>query len=162
MVEPDVDRYRAPLSHARRRLRWWVGGLSVVVISFTGLSIWAEINRREVVMDRTIAAGFIEAGDMLVIHGNLPAALKAYQDSLVIRERLAKSDPGNASWQHDLSVSHMCLAEVYIRAGDRAAARDELTAAHEIRARLIALSPDNASWQSDLARVDRRLAELGL
>ena len=36
----------------------------------------------------------------------MAAALKSYQASLAIRERLAKSDPGNAGWQRDLSVSY--------------------------------------------------------
>ena len=31
--------------------------------------------------------------------GDLKAALKSYSDSRAIRERLAKSDPGNAGWQ---------------------------------------------------------------
>jgi hypothetical protein len=32
-------------------------------------------------------------------------ARAAYQASLEIRARLAAADPGNAGWQHDLSVS---------------------------------------------------------
>ncbi|MFZ1093303.1 MAG: hypothetical protein WAN75_29480 [Xanthobacteraceae bacterium] len=43
---------------------------------------------------------------MLVAQGDLTAALQAYRDSLGIRERLAKADPGNAGWQRDLSVSY--------------------------------------------------------
>ena len=42
---------------------------------------------------------------MLVAQGNLAEALKSYQDSLAIADRLAKADPGNAGWQRDLSVS---------------------------------------------------------
>jgi len=46
-----------------------------------------------------------EIGDVKTAQGDLAAALKAYQDSLAIRDRLAKSDPGNAGWQHDLSAA---------------------------------------------------------
>jgi hypothetical protein len=30
------------------------------------------------------------------------------------KERLAKSDPGNAGWQRDLSVSYKNLAKAYV------------------------------------------------
>ena len=45
-------------------------------------------------------------GDVKTAQGDLAGALKAYQDSLAIADRLAKSDPGNAGWQRDLSVSY--------------------------------------------------------
>ena len=45
-------------------------------------------------------------GNVLVAQGNLPEALQSYRDELAIMERLAKSDPGNADWQRDLSVSY--------------------------------------------------------
>ena len=45
-------------------------------------------------------------GDILVKQGDLQAALKSYQKSLAIAERLAASDPGNMEWQRDLSVSY--------------------------------------------------------
>ena len=44
-------------------------------------------------------------GDVQQAQGDLAGALQSYRDSLAIRERLAKSDPGNAGWQRDLSVS---------------------------------------------------------
>jgi hypothetical protein len=47
-----------------------------------------------------------KVGDVQVAQGNLPAALVSYQASLTIRDRLAKSDPGKAGWQRDLSVSY--------------------------------------------------------
>ena len=44
-------------------------------------------------------------GDVQVAQGDLAGALKSYRDSLAITDRLAQSDPGNAGWQRDLSVS---------------------------------------------------------
>ena len=52
---------------------------------------------------------------MLVDQGNLAEALKDYRDSLAIRERLAKADPGNAEWKTDLASSH---GKLYVRMGD--------------------------------------------
>src|ERR1700730_7287795 len=48
----------------------------------------------------------IGLGDIWQKRGDLKAALKSYSDSLAIFERLAQSDPGNAGWQRDLSVSY--------------------------------------------------------
>jgi len=41
---------------------------------------------------------------MLVAQGKLEEALKAYRDSLAIRERLAAADRSNTEWQSDLSL----------------------------------------------------------
>jgi hypothetical protein len=42
---------------------------------------------------------------VLSAQGDLAGALKSYRDSLAIREKLAKQDPGNADWQVDLAYS---------------------------------------------------------
>ena len=53
-------------------------------------------------------------GDVRVAQGDLAGALRSYRDSLAITERLAKADPGNAEWQHDLSVSHERVGDAQI------------------------------------------------
>ena len=45
-----------------------------------------------------------------------------YRASHALFERLAKADPGNAGWQHDLSVSHNNVGDVQRAQGDLAAA----------------------------------------
>src|SRR5262249_22016781 len=47
----------------------------------------------------------VRIGDLLVVQGKLDEALKAYRDSLALRERLVKADPRNASWKRDLQTS---------------------------------------------------------
>jgi tetratricopeptide (TPR) repeat protein len=64
--------------------------------------------------------------------GNLDAALKAYEDSLAIAEKLAAQDPSNSGWQRDLIVSNVKLAEVAEKAGKGAVARGQYQAALEI------------------------------
>ncbi|MDQ6702505.1 MAG: hypothetical protein M3Z96_05060 [Pseudomonadota bacterium] len=82
------------------------------------------------------------------------------QDSLAIRERLAKSNPGNSGWQRDLSVSFAKLASAYRASRDSAKALDALRQGQAIMARMTKLSPDNAVWKKDLARFDGQIAEL--
>jgi tetratricopeptide (TPR) repeat protein len=60
-------------------------------------------------------------GDIKKQRGDLAGALKSYNDSLAIAERLAKSDPGNALWQRDLSVA-------FDRVGDMQKAQGDLPA----------------------------------
>jgi hypothetical protein len=44
--------------------------------------------------------------------GDLAGALKSFRNSLTISERLAQSDPGNAEWQRDLSVSYNTVGQL--------------------------------------------------
>jgi hypothetical protein len=85
---------------------------------------------------------------------------KSCQDGLAIRERLAKSDPGNAGWQRDLAMSFGELAMIHGQSGDKAKALDFLRQGQAIMARLTKLSPDNARWAKDLAEFNQDIAEL--
>jgi hypothetical protein len=50
--------------------------------------------------------------------GNLPEALKSFRASHDIFDRLAKSEPGNAGWQRDLSVSYNNIGDVLVAQGN--------------------------------------------
>ena len=77
---------------------------------------------------------------------------------LAIADRLAKSDPGNAGWQHDLSVSFERVGDVLVAQGNLPEAlkpyRDDSLAIFD---RLAKSDPGNAGWQCDLAVCDERL-----
>ena len=90
-------------------------------------------------------------GDVQVAQGNLPAALTSYQASLAIRDRLAKSDPGNAGWQRDLSVSYNKVGDVQVAQGNLPAALTSYQAGLAIIERLAKSDPGNAGWQRDLS-----------
>ena len=70
----------------------------------------------------------------------LRGALKSYRDSLAITERLAKSDPGNAGWQRDLSVSHHKVGDVQVAQGDPAARSSPTATA----------SPSRSVWRNPI------------
>ncbi len=73
--------------------------------------------------------------------GDLKAALKSYSDSLAIFERLAKSDPGNADWQRDLSVSYNKVGDVQMAQGDLKAALKSYSDSRAIFERLAQIRP---------------------
>ena len=54
--------------------------------------------------------------------GDLSVALAAFRASLDIRQRLAAADPGNATWQRDLSISHGNIGIVLSERGNLSAA----------------------------------------
>ena len=77
--------------------------------------------------------------------------MKSYRDGLAIRERLAKSDPGNAEWQSDLSNSFVAIGDVLAKQSNLPGALKSYRDGLEIRIRLAKSDPSNAEWQSDLA-----------
>ena len=64
---------------------------------------------------------------------------------------LAASDPANAEWQRDLSVSLEKLGDLAVKQGDLAGALRYFTEDKTITERLAASDPANAVWQRDLS-----------
>ena len=92
--------------------------------------------------------------------GDLEGALKAYQDSLAIREKLAAQDAGNAEWQRDLSVSFNKIGDVQRARGDLEGALKAYQDSLAIREKLAAQDAGNADWQRDLIVSNVKLAEV--
>ncbi len=90
-------------------------------------------------------------GDIGVSRGDLKGALKSYNDGLALVESVAKSDPGNAGWQRDLSVSYEKVGGVQEAQGDLTAALQSYSGSLAIRERLAKSDPGNAGWQRDLS-----------
>ncbi len=90
---------------------------------------------------------------MQVAQGDLAGALKSFQDSLAIRDKLAKSDPGHAGWQRDLAVSYEKIGDVQKAQGDLAGALKSFPTASPSESRLVAAVAiaGNARRQHDLS-----------
>jgi len=110
--------------------------------------------------ERDLSVSDERIGDVQKAQGDLPGALKTYQDGRAIRERLAKSDPGNAQWQRDLSVSYAKLADVYRGSNEMAQAREALADGRAIIGKLVEEHPDWAMWKQGLAWFDAQIPEL--
>jgi tetratricopeptide (TPR) repeat protein len=90
-------------------------------------------------------------GNILMSRGDLSGALKYYKDGLAIADSLAKSDPGNAGWQRDLSVSFERIGDVQKAQGDLSGALGSYSDSLAIRDKLAKSDPGNAGWQRDLS-----------
>jgi Tetratricopeptide repeat len=92
--------------------------------------------------------------------GNLREALKSFRDGLAVADRLAKSDPGNALWQRDLSVSYEKIGDALADQGNLAEALKSYHDALSIRDRLAKADPGNLNWQRDLSVSFNKIGEV--
>ena len=88
---------------------------------------------------------------MLVAQGDLAGALEVLPRQPRDRRPLAASDPGNAGWQRDLSVSLNKVGDVLVAQGDLAGALKSYRDGLAIADRLAKSDPGNAGWQRDLS-----------
>ena len=99
-------------------------------------------------------------GDILVARGDLDAALAAYRRGATVFDRLATSDPGNAGWQRDLSVSYDRVGDVLVAQGNLPAALESFKASLALAERLAKDDPRNAGWQHDLSVSNFKIGQL--
>jgi tetratricopeptide (TPR) repeat protein len=101
--------------------------------------------------DRAIYGAQLGMGDIQKQRGNLGRALATYRSAEALADRLAKSDPGNAGWQSDLSVSYNDIGDVLKAQGNLPEALKSFRDGLAIRDRLAKTDPGNAGWQQDLS-----------
>jgi tetratricopeptide (TPR) repeat protein len=230
------DIFRRAMRERRRRQRNWIAGLSVVAISLAGLAVWAEINRREAVAQRTIAeeqknvaderrqeaennfAAAKQGAHSLVLEtaqalrgqegmrtetvrkilgiaeqvigklvekskdnpelldlqatmlhefaqtyafqGDMTKANEAARNDIAIADRMARADPGNAGWQHALSVAYDQLGDVLQAQGDLAGALKSYQEALTIDDRQAKADPANTGWQRELSVAYAKIADV--
>ncbi len=94
---------------------------------------------------------FVFCGDIKKRRGDLLRAIESYRHGLYIAEQVVKSDPGNARWQRDLSVSYERVSEVQRALGDLADALKSCKYSFAIRELVAKSNPGNPQWQRDLA-----------
>ncbi len=91
--------------------------------------IWAKIGMGDIAQQRS---------------GDLGAALATYHDAQTIADRLAKSDPGNAGMQRNLSVLYSKIGNVQVAQGSLPAALASYQASLTIDERLAKSDPGDA------------------
>ena len=77
--------------------------------------------------------------------------IKNYRAALTIEEGLVKADPGNAKWQHRLSVSQSRIGDDHVARGNLPAALETYLASHAIIEHLVKADPTNSVRKADLA-----------
>ncbi|NHQ59599.1 hypothetical protein G9409_03185, partial [Chlorobium sp. BLA1] len=85
------------------------GRLDLVQLVLGAVADWFNLLPYETLIEsdwqRECSALLNLQANVFLHQGDLEGALKIYKESREVSERLAKSDPSNATWQRDLSVS---------------------------------------------------------
>ena len=102
-------------------------------------------------LQRSLSAMLIEFGDTYLTLGDLPAALKAFNDGLAIQERLAVADPNNTLWQGDLALLDARIGSVLVAQGKLDDALKVYRDALAIWERLARADPNNTARQRNLS-----------
>jgi tetratricopeptide (TPR) repeat protein len=89
----------------------------------------------------------VRQGTYRVSVGDREGALKAYQESITIRNWLAERDSSNTGWQRDLSVSNMLIGDILRDKGDRDGALKAYQDCLAIDKKLAERDPSNTKWQ---------------
>jgi tetratricopeptide (TPR) repeat protein len=114
----------------------------------------ASADPGNMIVQHAVSVSYNEVGGVLDAQGgaqNLSLALDYFRKDLAIAERLAKSDPGNALLQRELSVSYDTFGDVLKEQHDAAGALKAYREAVTIVENLAKTFPQNLSWQADLA-----------
>lgn len=103
-----------------------------------------------------------EFGDTYKTQGNLPDALKSYQESFAIRDSLAKGDPADARWKRGLLQSYNDIGDVRSAQGHLPEALESYRQALSIAEGLARSQPGNVDWQRDVALSDHKVGDVML
>ena len=103
---------------------------------------------------------YIRVGDVHAAQGELSEAQQAYRDGFAIADHLAKADPSNLGWQHDMAGCYSKLASVHLTLGEVPEALIALRKGREIMTSLVTITPSNQQWKQDIALLDDEIAKL--
>ncbi len=176
---PD-DVYRRAERVRRRRLRSWIAVLCVLVATFAGLAVWAEINRREAVLQRreadlqrqhaeqTLAAATRTANSLVSdlarrfrnVVGMPTDLIKDILDrARALTEELNKSGQVTPRLKRAEAEALMEI-ETSLRAiGDTSGARAAADQSRKIFEELLATNPESTDFQRELSVSLNRLGD---
>ena len=100
--------------------------------------------------------------DALANTADLATRQSLLQATRIAQQRLAESDPANAVWQRDLSVSFSKVGDLATAQGNLPEAQRLFGESLRIRQRLAESDPANAKWQRDLSVSFNKLGDLSM
>jgi tetratricopeptide (TPR) repeat protein len=99
-------------------------------------------------------------GDVARSQGSLASARRLYETAAATAEPIAKSNPGNTTWQRDLSVSHNKIGDVLVAQGDFANALKAFNASLAVVDFLVKSNPGNTVWQRDVTISHNKIGDV--
>lgn len=92
-----------------------------------------------------------QLGQVRQARADLAAASNAYEESLVLAERVAATDPQNAKWQLGVGTSHFYVGDMKRRKGELDDALTHFRAYQDIARKLVEQDPQNVEWKLELS-----------
>jgi eukaryotic-like serine/threonine-protein kinase len=111
-------------------------------------------------VQRQWALHLVNEGDTEKDQGEFAAALKSYEDSLVIVRRLVEQNATNASWQRDVATNLEKIGDILKLQGDQSGALDRYSSAATIEEKLSVRYPQDLPLQAQAAFGWQRIGEL--
>lgn len=140
------------------------GRLDLVLRAVDAVRLWQQaastVEQATPAWQRALCVSLDHLGELSMVQGDVPSALRFFTEYHQIASRLAASVPSNQEWQRDLGASLSKLGDVAVAQGDSAAALLLFTESKVIAAGLSASDPANAEWQRDLIISHERLGDL--
>ena len=99
-------------------------------------------------------------GAILVVTGDLPAALREYEAAVAIDERKVAARPSDARARMDLSYGYSDIGLIYARMGKLNEGLEQYRKVEKIRSEVAAADPRDQRAASGLATTTLRIAEL--
>jgi len=158
----------------RRRMRNWVAAMGVTTAMFAGLTVWAEINRREANVQRQHAVDALTAASKTANtltfglakefrdSAGVPAALvkNMLDRALQLEQQLAAAGQTSTEMQHSEAGTYLEAGLTLTAIGDRQGAFNAENRARQIFETLLAQNPGDTEWEPDLALSYMRMGDI--
>jgi tetratricopeptide (TPR) repeat protein len=168
------DIFRRAMRERRRRQQRWIAGLSAVALTLAGLAVWAEINRREAVVQRQEAERNFEvakqgANSLIfdiaqALQGQQGMRTESVRKILGTAEqvigKLVKKSHGNLELLRIQGAMLNEFADTYAAQGDTAKQEQAARRALAITKHLAQANPDNVEWQRDLSMAYEKVGDV--
>jgi serine/threonine protein kinase len=102
----------------------------------------------------------LQLGEVRVDQGDLPAAMRAFRQSLALATGLARRDTLNGEWQLGLGASHYWVGYIHWRQNDLDSALAHFVPYLHIAETLVARAPDSLKYQSELGQATSNIGSV--
>lgn len=158
----------------RRRLRNWVGALGMLTLTFAGLAVWAEINRREAVAQRQYAEQALDAGirtsNSVTVglaarfrnRAGIQSGLVKYilDEAQTLQDKLTSYGRSTPDLQRSKATALLETELTLATIGDNASAFAAADKARQIYRSLLADQPNDAGSLFNVALGEERVADV--
>ena len=121
-------------------------------------SLGNENNSPDILSQWSVALA--NSGNIQKDRGDLPDALKSYNESLLIREQLAHKDPSKSDWQRNWALAIANVGDVLFLQGNSSAALERYQAALKILQGLVKGQPGNIQVRRDLSGIEESIGSV--